>query len=50
MEVELRRNKMINRVENTLGLLIYKSQKYSDIELSEEIIDLFTILRASVTD
>ena len=41
---------MINRIENTLGLLIYKSQKYSDIELSEKIIDLFMVLRTLVTD
>ena len=36
---------MIVSIENTLGLLIYKSQKYVEIDLSEEIIDLFRVLR-----
>jgi len=41
---------MIVNIENTLGLLIYKSQKYVEIDLSEEIIDLFRVLRIMLKD
>ena len=38
---------MIKNIENTLGMLIYKSK---NVELSEEIADLFIVLNTMLQD